>query len=55
MSLQIQHLPQDKNPTPEQEWGYTIWEFLSGNMWYIIAILVLLAIFLYARSYMKKH
>ncbi len=55
MILQIQHLPQDRNPTPEQQWGYTFWEFLTGNFWYILGILIILAIFLYARSYFKRH
>lgn len=55
MSLQIQHLPQDKNPTREQEWGYSFWEFLSGNFWYILGILLLLAIFLFARSQYKRR
>lgn len=54
MSIQIQHLPKDRNPTPEQEWGYSFWEFLTGNLWYILAILIILAIFLYARSHYKR-
>ncbi len=54
MSFQIE-IPKDKQPTPEQEWGFTIWEFIMGNLWYIIGIVIILAIFFYARSYMKKH
>ncbi|CAN5178025.1 hypothetical protein BH23BAC2_BH23BAC2_05070 [soil metagenome] len=55
MIMQIQHLPQDKEATSEQQWGYTFWEFLTGNFWYILGILIILAIFLYARSYFKRH
>ena len=55
MSFQIQHLPKDKAATPEQQWGYTFWEFITGNFWYLLGILIVLAIFLYARYYYKKH
>lgn len=55
MSFQIQHLPQDKDATREEEWGYTFWEFITGNMWYLLAILIVLGIFLYARYYFKRN
>tara|TARA_R100000935_G_scaffold54299_2_gene82989 strand:- start:662 stop:829 length:168 start_codon:yes stop_codon:yes gene_type:complete len=55
MSLQIEHLPKPKDATPEQEWGFTFWEFITGNFWYLLGILMILAIFLYARSYIKRH
>lgn len=55
MSFQIQHLPQERDATREEEWGYTFWEFISGNFWYILGILIVLAIFLYARNYFKRN
>ncbi len=55
MSIQIEHIPQDKAATREEQWGFTLWEFIIGNLWYIIGILVILAIFLYARSYFKRN
>ena len=54
MSFQVQHLPQDKDATSEQQWGYTFWEFISGNMLYLLAILLILGIFLFARYYSKR-
>ncbi len=48
-------IPKDKQATAEEQWGFTIWEFIMGNLWYIIGIIIILAIFLYARSYMRKH
>lgn len=50
-----QGIPQDKQATREEQWGFTVWEFIMGNLWYIIGIIIILAIFLYARSYMRKH
>jgi len=55
MSIQIQHIPQEKPATREQEWGFTLWEFITGNLWYIIGILIVLGIFLYARNYFKRN
>jgi len=55
MIFQQVHLPKDKQPSPVQEWGFTIWEFLLENKWYILAILLILGIFFYSRNYMKKH
>lgn len=56
MSFQIQHLPQDKKATPEQEWGFTLEEFIVANWIYLLAVLVLLLVFFYARySWRKRH
>jgi hypothetical protein len=50
-----EHLPRQRQATREEEWGYTFWEFITGNLWYLLGILIVLGIFLYARSYFKKH
>ncbi len=50
-----QHLPKDRAATQEQEWGYTLWEFIMGNLWYLLGIFLVLGIFLYARSYSKRR
>lgn len=55
MSFQVQHLPQDKDATREEQWGYTFWEFIAGNMWYLLGILIVLGIFLYSRYYFKRN
>lgn len=54
MAIQ-EHLPKDRTATAEEEWGYTFWEFISGNFWYLLGILIVLAVFLYARSYFDRH
>mgnify|MGYP006896871733 FL=1 len=55
MSLQLE-IPKDQPSSPEQEWGFTIWEFIVENKWYLLAIILLLAIFYYARySWRKKR
>ena len=55
MSLQLE-IPKDQPASPEQEWGFTIWEFIVENKWYLLAIILLLAIFYYARySWRKKR
>ena len=54
MPLQIE-IPKDQQPRSEQEWGFSIWEFITENKWYLAGILLLLAIFFYARNYMKNH
>ena len=50
-----QHLPKDKKATPEQEWGFTLQEFIEGNWPYLLAIIIILAIFLYARYNWRKR
>ncbi|MFD1094599.1 hypothetical protein [Salegentibacter chungangensis] len=56
MVLQQEHLPKDRPASNEQEWGYTLWEFISGNWPYLLAIVFLLGIFFYARySWRKRH
>ncbi|TVZ26360.1 hypothetical protein JM83_1316 [Gillisia sp. Hel_I_86] len=54
MPFQLE-IPKDKQPRPEQEWGFTIWEFILENKWYILAIVLIVGIFLYSRNYIKKH
>ncbi len=56
MNFQQEHLPKDKPPRPEQEWGYSFMNFLEGNWEYLLGILFILAVFLYARySWRKRH
>ena len=44
-----EHLPKDKDATEVQQWGWTFQEFVTENFWYLLAILVLLALFFFAR------
>lgn len=55
MYIQQEHLPKPKDATKEQEWGFTFWEFIEGNWIYLGLILLVLAIFLYARHEMRKR
>ncbi|MDX1544906.1 MAG: hypothetical protein R3214_13265 [Christiangramia sp.] len=47
--MQQEHLPKDKDPTEIQQWGWTLREFITENFWYLLAILLLLVLFYYAR------
>lgn len=56
MYIQQEHLPRPEDATPEQEWGFTFWEFIEGNWIYLSLILLVLVIFLYARyNWRKRH
>ena len=56
MLIQQEHLPKDKPATSEEEWGYSLFEFLEGNWEYLLAFIFVLAVFLYARySWKKRH
>lgn len=55
MSTLQQHLPQDRRATPEEEWGFTFQEFIVGNWPYLLGIIIILAIFLYARYDWKRR
>ncbi len=56
MSLVQEHLPKDRDATREEQWGFTIWEFIADNWLYLLAIIIILAIFFYARiSWRKRH
>ncbi len=54
MSLQLE-IPKDQPASPEQEWGFTLWEFIAENKWYLLAVILLLAIFFYARYSWRKR
>lgn len=55
MIFQQPHLPKDKPATREQEWGFTLWEFIEGNWIYIAGILLVLFVFLWARYSWKRR
>lgn len=55
MSLLQQHLPKDRDATREEEWGFTIWEFIADNWLYLLGILLILAIFFYARYNWRRR
>lgn len=50
-----EHLPKDKPATPEEQWGYSFQSFLEGNWEYLLGILIVLAVFLYARYSWRKR
>ena len=55
MYIQQEHLPKPKDANREQEWGFTLWEFIEGNWIYLSLILLVLVIFLYARYNWRKR
>lgn len=56
MNIQQPHLPKDKPATPDEQWGFTIENFLQDNWLYLLGILFVLAIFLFARyRWRKRH
>ncbi|MDT0676381.1 hypothetical protein [Autumnicola musiva] len=56
MTVLQQHLPQDRDASQEQTWGFSVWEFISGNWPYLLAVIFILAIFFYARyNWRKRH
>ncbi|WP_372917181.1 hypothetical protein [Salegentibacter sp.] len=55
MSLFQEHLPKDRPANREEEWGFTLWEFIADNWLYLIAILLILGIFFYARINWRKR
>lgn len=56
MELPQEHLPKDRPASDEQSWGFTIWEFIADNWLYLLFIILILFIFLYARySWRKRH
>ena len=54
MAIQ-EHLPRDTQTTSEEEWGYTLMEFLGENWPYLVGILIVLGIFLYSRYSWRKR
>lgn len=56
MILQQPYLPKDKPATGDEVWGYSFWQFLAGNWEYLLGILLVLGVFLFARySWRKRH
>ncbi|TDN88148.1 hypothetical protein DET49_10999 [Salegentibacter sp. 24] len=50
-----EHLPQDRPATREEQWGFTIWEFIADNWLYLMGIVLILAIFLYSRYNWRRR
>lgn len=56
MIFQQPELPKEKPATPEQEWGWTLKDFIVDNIWYLLAVALILFIFFFARySYRKRY
>ncbi|MGB8706034.1 MAG: hypothetical protein WCD31_13490 [Gillisia sp.] len=54
----LQHppeLPKDKPATPSQQYGFSFWEFVTANKWYLLTIFLILAIFLLSRAYYNRR
>lgn len=55
MSFQQEHIPKDKPATERQEYGFSLMDFLEDQWIYILAIIVLVALFFYARHAWDKR
>ena len=55
MTFQQQHLPKDRDANETQEWGWTLEDFISENLWYLLALAFLLFIFFFARYRWAKR
>lgn len=55
MATLQEHIPREQDATEAQEWGFTLWEFIAGNWLYLLAILVVLGIFWFARYSWRKE
>lgn len=47
-----EHIPKEEAASEAEQWGFTVWEFIVGNWLYLLGIVLVLVIFLYARH---KH
>lgn len=50
-----EHLPQNKPARPDQEYGFSLDNFLADTWPYLLIIVVVLAIFFYARYSQRKR
>lgn len=56
MKIQQEHLPQDRPATREEQWGFSFETFLEEQWPYLVGIIIVLAVFLYARyAWRKRH
>jgi len=53
--IQQSELPKDSPAVGDEQFGFTIWEFINGNKYYLGMALVVLLIFLFSRHYYKKR
>ena len=52
---QQQHLPQDQPASQDEQWPFNLVTFLEDQWLYLVAILVVLGLFFYARYRWRKR
>lgn len=55
MSFLQEHIPKEEPASELEEWGFTVWEFIVGNWIYLLAIVLILALFFYARHKQRER
>ncbi|HET8754004.1 MAG TPA: hypothetical protein VFM59_06550 [Salinimicrobium sp.] len=55
MVFQQEHLPKEEPATFEERWPFSLESFLEERWMYLVAIIVIIAIFLYARHRWRKR
>ena len=55
MSIQVEHLPQDEPATRDEQWPFSMGSFLEEHWLYLLAIVLLLVVFFYARYSWRKR
>lgn len=55
MNFQQEHLPQDRPANEREEYGFTLENFWEDQWIYLVGILIVLAVFFYARYAWRKR
>lgn len=55
MYFQQEHLPQDRPASEREGYGFSLENFLEDQWIYLVGIIIVLAIFFYARHAQKKR
>lgn len=55
MNIQQEHLPQDRPASEREGYGFAPIDFLEDNWVYLVGIIIVLAIFFYARYAQRKR
>ena len=55
MRLPQEHLPKDEPATIEEQWPFNLVSFIEERWLYLLGILVVLGVFLYARRQWHKR
>lgn len=55
MIFQQEHLPRDEPATGEESWPFNLESFLEERWIYLVAVVIIIVVFLYARHRWRKR